>query len=152
MRNIFMILLLVGLSPLVIMAQVEKKESDDKKNQISLFLGATSNIDATAFTIGLDYQYRINRLFGVGALVDHAMGDIQSTLLAPALYLHVWHLEFTVAPAAEFSKDETTAVLRVGVEYGFEISRFSVSPALFFDTERNEEPSLVYGVSFGIEL
>ena len=95
---------------------------------------------------------RISRIFGVGGLIDHATGEINSTLIAPALFLHVKKFCFTLAPSVELSEDETTAVLRVGVEYEIEISRFSISPALFFDTERDENPSLVYGVSFGFEF
>ena len=130
----------------------EEKESPKGKSDISLFLGGTSNSDATAFTIGLDYQYRLSRVFGVGAILDHAAGEISSTLVAPALFLHVKQLSFTVAPAAEFSDDGTAFVFRVGAEYEFEISKFTIFPAIFYDTERGGEPALVYGLSFGYEL
>lgn len=144
-------LLLIVLLPGILSGQ-EEKEEKERKNEVSLFLGATSNTDATAFTIGLDYQYRISRVFGVGAILDHAAGEINSTLVAPALFLHVKQLSFTIAPAAEFSDDGTAFVIRVGAEYEFEISRFSISPAIFFDTERSGKPSLVYGVGFGFEF
>jgi len=64
----------------------------------------------------------------------------------------VKNLAFTIAPGAEFSDDETTMVLRVGASYEFELSRFSISPAIFYDTERAGDPALVYGLSFGIKL
>lgn len=130
----------------------EEEEGPEGKSDISLFLGGTTNSDATAFTIGLDYQYRLSRVFGVGAILDHAAGDISSTLVAPALFLHLKQLSFTVAPAAEFSDDGTAFVFRVGAEYEFEISKFTISPAIFYDTERGGEPALVYGLSFGIKI
>jgi hypothetical protein len=59
----------------------------------------------------------------------------------------------TVAPAAEFSEEDVSPVLRVGAGYEFKIaSVISISPSLFFDTERNSEASLVYGLSFGFDL
>ena len=144
-------LLLFVLLPGNIWGQ-EKKEAPESKSDISLFLGATSGSEDTAFTIGVDYQYRISNVFGVGALLDFAGGDFKSTLVAPALFLHLKKFSFTLAPGAEFSDDETTMVLRLGASYEFELSRFSISPAIFYDTERGGDPALVYGLSFGIKL
>ena len=142
--------LLLIVSSSVSFAQEAEEES---KNEVSIFLGATSNEDATVFTLGFDYQYRINRIVGVGALIDYAMRDIQSLLIAPAVYLHAGHFEVTVAPAAEFSEEGVAAVLRVGAGYEFKLaSGVSISPSLFFDTERHLKASLVYGLSFGFEL
>jgi hypothetical protein len=152
MLKIFISLILISGS-LVSYAQEAAAEEEESKNAISVFLGGTSNKDATAYTMGVDYQYRINRIVGVGALIDYAMGDIQSLLIAPAVYLHAGHFEVTVAPAAEFSGGDVSPVLRVGAGYEIKIaSGVSISPSLFFDTERNLEESLVYGLSFGFDL
>ncbi len=145
----FLSLFLVGLTNAQENADSDKEES---KNEFSVFIGGTSNSDATAFTLGIDYKHNFTKVVGVGGFVDYAMGDIQSVLVGPALYLHAWHFEFTVAPAAEFSDTEIVPALRLGTAYKFEIDRFSVSPSLFFDTERVEAPSWVYGLSFGYEL
>jgi hypothetical protein len=147
--KLFASLMLIIVS-LVSHAQEPEEES---KNEVSIFLGATSNEDATVFALGFDYQYKINHIVGVGALVDYAMGNIQSLLIAPAVYLHAGHFEVTVAPAAEFSEEGVTPVLRVGAAYEFKLaSGVSISPSLFFDTERHLKESLVYGLSFGFEL
>ena len=130
----------------------EKEHEEEKKNEISLFVGGSSNIDATAFAIGADYQYRIIKVIGVGAIIDVATGDIGSVMIGPAAFIHVWNFEFTVAPTAEFSDDDITAVLRLGIAYEFELPGFSISPSLNFDTERGGEETLVYGLSFGFEF
>ena len=146
-------LLIFILLPGNIWGQEEENEDPKGISDISLFLGASSNSETTAFTIGMDYQYRISRLIGVGVIVDHATGDFKSTLVAPALFLHVKNLSFTVAPGAEFSDDDTAMVLRLGASYEFELSRrFALIPAIFYDTERNGDPTLVYGVGFSIKL
>lgn len=130
----------------------QEEESPEGKSDISLFLGASSSSSDIAFTIGVDYQYRINRVFGVGGVLDHATGDFQSTLVAPALFLHVKQLSFTIAPGLEFSGEETEFVVRIGAEYEFELSRFAIVPGVFYDTERDGFPTWVYGVAFSIEL
>ena len=93
MKRFFIVGLLVffiGVAHAQEKADSDKKES---KNELSVFLGGTSNSDATAFTLGVDYQHRFTKVVGFGCLVDYAMGDIQSVLVAPALYLHAWHFE-----------------------------------------------------------
>jgi len=152
MKRFFIVGFLVFLIGVTYAQEKVDNDKEESKNELSIFLGATSNSDATAFTLGVDYQHRFTKVVGLGGLVDYAMGDIQSVLIAPALYLHAWHFEFTVAPAAEFSDGDIVAVLRLGAAYEFEIKRFSISPSLFFDTERNESPAWVYGLSFGFEL
>lgn len=149
-HNIFILFVFI---PAYCFSQEEKVFEDPEwKNEISLFLGGTSHSEENAFTIGLDYQYRISRIVGVGILIDYATGNLQSLLVGPILYLHASNFEFIVAPAIEFEGDETVYVTRLGVEYGFEFSRYSISPGVFFDTERNNRPALAYGVSFGFKL
>jgi hypothetical protein len=69
----------------------EKELEEEKKNEISIFVGGSSNIDATVFAIGADYQYRIIKVFGVVAIIDVATGDIGSVMIGPAAFLHVWN-------------------------------------------------------------
>lgn len=144
---------MLAVLPLLVLCQEKNNDNEEeKKSSLSVFIGGTTNTDATAFTIGLDYQYRINKLIGVGLVLDYATQEIKSLLLAPAAFLHLWHFEIVVAPGAEFSGDEVSFVFRTGIGYEFELNRFTISPSLLFDTERNEKESLVYGVAFGFKL
>lgn len=127
-------------------------EGEEAKNELSLFLGATSNSDGTAFTIGLDYQYRITGLLGIGALIDHAGSDINSTLLGPAAFFHLRNWEITAAPALEFSDSETTLTYRIGLGYEIGLKAFSISPAVNIDGSRGGEFSVVYGLGFSVEF
>jgi len=89
------------------------------------------------------------KLIGVCAVLDYAAGDIGSTLIAPAAYVHLGKFEIVLAPGAEFSEEETSFVFRVGLGYEIEINRFKIVPSAIMDTERNRELSFVYGVAFG---
>ncbi len=153
--KIFSLLLLFLLLPLFAFSQEtggEEKGEEEKRSSLSVFFGGTTNSESSAFTIGADYQYRISRLFGIGALIDHATGDIQSTIIGPTLFLHVSNFEFTVAPVIENSDDEWSPVLRLGVGYEIELPVLAIVPGVFFDTERGGERSVVYGVSFVFKI
>lgn len=141
-----LLILVIIIIPLISFGQ---EEGGERKNSLSVFIGGTTNSEASAFTIGLDYQYRIMKLIGVGAVIDYAAGDIGSTLVAPAAYLHLRRFEIVLAPGGEFSDGETSFVFRAGLGYEIEISRFKIVPSAIMDTERNRELSFVYGVAFG---
>jgi hypothetical protein len=150
------LLLIIVLIPLATITHAKEKKSckndDDSHNELSIFVGATSNFKSTAFSAGVAYQYRLTKFIGVGALVDYADGNIESAILGPSVFFHVSNWEFTVAPVAEFSDGDTKFVLRTGVAYEFKLKGFSISPEVNLDTERDNEFSLVYGVSFGVEF
>jgi hypothetical protein len=155
-RTILILISIVSLTQLETPAQTPPNYTgeggDDARNEIALFLGLTTNKDATAATFGVDYQYRLSPPVGLGLVVNHAAGDIKSTLLAPALFLHLLSWELTLAPAVEFSDSETSFVFRAGLEYEIKLPYFSISPTINLDSERAGELSLVYGLSFGMEF
>ena len=151
--KIFSFGLLILLLPLITFSQESDDKSEEEKgSSLAIFLGGSTNKDASAFTIGADYQYRINKIFGVGALIDHAAGDLQSTIIGPALFLHVSPFEFMVAPVIENSDDELSPVVRLGVGYEIELSVLSIVPSVFMDTERAGEITVVYGLSFAFDI
>lgn len=106
--------------------------------------------DQRAFTVGLDYEYRLNKRWGVGALIDFAGKDFRSWVAGVPLVLHpggAWKLY--AAPGLEDKETEDAAFLvRAGVMYDFEIGGFSVAPAFNVDFVDSEEV-LVYGVNIG---
>ena len=144
---------LIFLNGVIFAQEQETNRKEDKKNDLALFLGGTSNSKASAVTLGLDYQFRISNLVGVGAVLDYATGDLKSLLIAPAVFFHVSEIEIVLAPGVEFSNEEISAIFRVGLSYEFKISKkITISPSLIFDTERNLEEPIVYGVAFGFGL
>ena len=131
----------------------QEKDEDLNKNGLSIFVGGVTNSESSAFALGIDYQYRISKIVGVGLVMDYSFGDIESLLLAPAVFLHVSALEFVVAPGMELSNDDISGIIRLGISYEFDLTeRLTLSPSLLFDTERNGEESFVYGLALGIKL
>ena len=104
-------------------------------------------------TFGLDYQHRINHWLGAGALVDHAITPLNSTLLGPAAFVHFRKFELVVAPCVEFlNEEENIGVFRFGACCEFEFDKIIFKPSIDFDTERRGESAWVYGFSFAWDI
>lgn len=147
----FKIIFFILFSPVFLVAQ-EVELDKEKRNELAFFIGAASSSENTAFTIGFDYQYRFNNVFGLGFQTDYVTGEFNSFLIGPAAYLHAGNFEFAIVPAIEFSEDELIGVFRIGVGYEIELPRLAISPTIYFDSERNLEYVIVYGVSFIFKL
>ncbi|MGL1889666.1 MAG: hypothetical protein OCD76_24340 [Reichenbachiella sp.] len=157
LSNYKMVLLMVSwiissclFLPCQLLAQENEEVSEEeRKSELSVFLGGTSKARNSALTIGVDYQYRLNQHVGIGGLVDYAAGDLQSLLIGPAFFLHIMHLEATFAPSVEINEEGMIGAFRSGVKYEFEISKYTLSPGVYYDTERKESPAWIYGLAFG---
>ena len=142
-------------------------EHDFHRHHVSLFLGVTDgpilkevereglepielSKDEQEFTIGLDYIYRLNRLWGVGVLIDYATGDFKSWVAGVPVVLHATNqLKFLLAPGFEDRSSESREfLLRLGVSYDFEIGGFTIAPIFNVDFVDSEE-IFVYGVNLG---
>jgi hypothetical protein len=143
---------------------------EGRPHHLSLLLGSTTLQDeATAFTLGLDYEYRLNRTFGLGAVAEYAVQDVGSFTLLAVADIHVWrNLAVQLGPGIEFIDIEAEIeehseqgeagggeqleqfVFRAGLLYEFEFETFTFSPQLHFDVVPGSEPdSYVVAFAFG---
>lgn len=121
----------------------------------------------TSFTVGADYERRLSEVFGIGALVDLALGNTKRTaLLGIPVFLHlIGALELHAAPAIEFADERgegdtgegssdvestTNFAVRVGAGYEFELGQLTVAPQVNVDFISGESASIVYGLAFGV--
>jgi hypothetical protein len=135
-------------------AAEEAKPADrsaEERNELGLFLGGTHTSDDDGFSVGIDYERRLGRWFGIGGLVEFTGGDFRDGVLAMPFYWHVWkELKLVGAPGVEFAAGDGSDdfLVRLGGEYGFDTGHgFELAPALYVDIT-DEETALVYGVSF----
>ncbi|MEO1406917.1 MAG: hypothetical protein AAFV54_10565 [Pseudomonadota bacterium] len=144
------------LNPLMY-AQIDVEFEEDRRQHVSVVIGGTTipSADETAFTIGVDYEYRLNRLIGVGAVVEHAVGGIDATTLLAVADIHIWKgLAVQVGPGVEFIDEgedhETFAIGRIGALYEIEIAeRFTIAPQAHYDISSGED-AFVFGVALGV--
>jgi hypothetical protein len=148
----------------------EHAEHEFHRHHFSVFLGVTAGEvekeaeagvaseggaviveDETAFTLGLDYEYRLSRRWGVGALAEWAGKDARFWVVGiPAAVLHPkGGLKLYLVPGFEKSNEHDAEFLvRLGAMYDFEVGRFTIAPAFNVDFVDDEEV-LVYGVNIG---
>ncbi len=127
------------------------------KNHISMFLGATQaekhhgERDDPGFSIGIDYERRLNQVIGVGFLADWVVEGNREYLLGIPLFLHVGrHAKFQLAPGWHKLNEEHEDgwVFRTGFGWGFEVGKITLTPALYYDITENEN-IFVAGLEIG---
>jgi hypothetical protein len=119
--------------------------------------GGTTETDRTdVLTIGIDYGYRFSSLLGVAGLLEYAGGDVESTVAAVGLFLHVTRgLKFLLAPGVEYRDEHSSVLFRTAVYYDFFFGNVTVAPVVNLDfVDRavrtgEGEYNLVYGLSIG---
>ncbi|TXE10497.1 hypothetical protein ES711_00895 [Gelidibacter salicanalis] len=129
------------------------------QHHIALFNGATSNFthNTTAYTVGLDYEYRLSKLIGLGVLGELILTESEEILAGIAVIVHPFKgLKFSAAPLVAFAeehamgheaKKKASFLFRVGVGYDFHVWKLSYGPAVNFDFGKTE--SLNYGLAMG---
>jgi hypothetical protein len=151
----------------------EHEEHEFHRHHVSVFLGATTadipvggehgnagteseggdgseeTTTETESTIGLDYQYRFSRAWGLAFAFEYVGGDARNWMagLAPALH-PVAGLEIYAGPGFERNDGENEFVFRVGMGYEFELGRWGLTPAFNVDFVDGEQ-TYVYGFYVG---
>jgi len=129
----------------------ESVEGHNLSNEIGLFLGGTHHCDNDGFTIGIDYEHRINEVFGVGGLIEYVDGQFDAWVVGAPLYVHPYMgLRFLVAPGFVSEENDTKFLFRAGIGYQIElVKNWSITPAYNIDFVEGVEPAHVYGLSIG---
>ena len=121
------------------------------EQSLSLFVGITDDRGDNAFSLGLDYEYHLSELVGIGGLVDVATGDVRSFVVGVPVFVHpVGGLLLLAAPGVEHQDDGSNEFLfRIGVGWEFEVGeRFAITPIANIDFVDGDEV-YVWGVEFG---
>lgn len=126
-------------------------EEADAKHSLGIFLGVTREHDENLDTLGIEYSYRINKLWSVGGVLERAERDKHSTLAI--LFVHLWPYKGLFLGGGVGRKDpgdERENTLRATIGYEFELGGgWSIAPSANLDYIENEENEEVYGIAFG---
>ena len=144
------VLIMFSVVPAVSIAS----EEGHHRHHLSVGLGATHAEGSNEPTVGAHYEYRINELFGVGALVDYAGGDLDSTIVAGVAFLHPYKgLVLLGAAGNENTHHGDEFLVRLGIGYDFELSGgWTLGPLLNFDFVEDEETKEMFGIVVGKHL
>ncbi len=126
-------------------------EELENHHHVEVFLGNThTEDDEDAFSIGVQYEYRLSPLMGVGILGEYAFEDLDSWVVGVPLTLHPgagWQL--VAMPGVEIENNETSFLFRAGVGYEFELEQFTIKPEFNADFVKGDV-NLVFGASLGV--
>jgi len=123
-------------------------------DQVAIFGGATT-IDGTSYgTVGIDYEHRFGRAWGLGVLADWVLGtgEGREVIVAPAVFFHPFdRIRIDFAPGVELipEEDATEFMLRVGIDYDFEVGdHWVIAPNVNVDFV-NDDFIPVCGIELG---
>lgn len=124
------------------------------RHHLSVLLADTHLSDeGNNFTIGLDYEYRVNELLGVGTVIERAYGELDATTLLAVADIHFQNgLIMQVGPGFERKDDDNVFVSRIGVLYEFEVKNYTLSPQLHWDYHEDEANAIVAGLALGFSF
>ncbi len=154
--------------------EAEAEAHQIHRHHIGLFFGGTSNLkkEETDFTLGFEYEYRLSKKmarWSIGLIGELIFAHKTEYLLVVPVILRVtdaffirvgpgveWahhneengHGDIHAAEAANGEGRETEFFVRVGIGYGFEVGKFSITPTLDFDFFRSRT-AIVWGIAIG---
>lgn len=98
--------------------------------------------------IGIEYEYRFGPRFGIGGIVEHTYGDLDTWVYAIPFAYHNGPWKLYAAPGIEEGEAGSERMLRLGVEYGFHMGKWEISPQVDIDIVEREGEVYVLGVVF----
>jgi hypothetical protein len=127
-----------------------------EKNSIAIFIGATQaekedgERESPEFTFGIDYERRLSKVFGVGAVVDFVASGSRERIIAAAAVFHAGEAKLVVAPGVEYLKEsgDREGILRLGLMYAFPAGKIHLEPSVFWDVTQ-EGGTWVWGLTIG---
>jgi hypothetical protein len=114
---------------------------------LGVFIGDTTRDRRDGLTLGLEYEYRVSDLVGIGATVEHVAGDFDTDVVVLPVALHSGPWKVYAGPGLEKSEEGEEPLLRIGAEYGFHMGDFEISPQVDLDFVE-DEALFVIGVVF----
>ena len=155
-KKIVVFLCLSLCSIVVIAAEHENEGTHDSeeihgKNALAVFLGVTRENSENLETLGIEYSYRINKLWSLGGVIERADREKDSTLVLA--FAQLWPHRGLFLGAGIGRKDPGGAkenVLRATIGYEFEIGGgWTIAPQANLDVIENAENEEVYGATIG---
>ena len=128
--------------------------SGEVKHIPGIFVGATSFDSETELTLGLEYEYKIDSQWGVGAVYEITSeahhGDGVSVSLVSAFYHPNSNVRLGIGLGQESIHGDhphTESLYRVSAGYDFHVDHFGIAPTVAVDFIDGEE-AIVFGVAF----
>lgn len=137
------------LLPLTMLSCAITANSEHSPNHLSIFLGNTEfSGHGYGETVGIDYEYRVSPLLGLGSVVEYAFGSLDALTVLAVADIHLTE-QFIVqlGPGYEYTSEHEFFVARLGVLYELRYKGYTLSPQFHFDYHEGLGSSKVVGLA-----
>jgi hypothetical protein len=117
-------------------AEDHATESDDHYHDdvIAFFVGlAHEGHRDNELALGVEYERRLSASYGLGFLAEYTFTDDGTWIFAFPLAWHGGPWKVYAAPGVEREDSDDEFLVRLGVEYGFELGSWEVAPQFDID-------------------
>lgn len=128
--------------------------AENAKHIPGVFVGATHVKSETEFTFGLEYEYKLNKTWGVGAVYERSNGAHHNDGVAVALASIYYHPNKNIRLGAGIGQERVGGghpheenLYRLSAAYDFHFQGFGVAPTVAVDFVGGDE-ALIFGVAF----
>lgn len=138
------------LLPSIALAQAENDGFETPHHLSVLFADTHIDGEGNNPSIGIDYEFRVSELTGLGVVLEYAAGEIDATTVLTVADIHLhegWVMQ--IGPGYEYGESENSFVSRIGFLYEFELEGFTFSPQLHWDYHSGGENAVVAGFALG---
>ncbi|MGB6994402.1 MAG: hypothetical protein WBG00_14370 [Thermoanaerobaculia bacterium] len=123
-------------------------QESGNRHGLAVFLGDTYDDGSHGFTLGLDYEYRLSKWVGLGAMVDFVGSGDREYVVGVPVFLHATRrLTFELAAGMERADSGSNALVRLGAMYGIPLGPVDLVPAFMLDFV-DSDTVYVFGVAF----
>lgn len=136
--------------------EAESKPSHHENHyHLSAFAGFTTNYKGKlGYKLGLEYEYRLSELVGIGGTFDFTGADFN--IFALSVGADFYPFKFPLAPGilvgAKSYDKEWDPFVRLMVTYDVHLGDFSLGPLIMYDFFPNQKDIMSYGVTVGYSL
>ena len=138
----------------VVVAKGNAHHWETSPHHLSALVGTTYTKECgNAFTLGIDYEYRVSDFLGVGFVAEYAFEDLDAYTYLLVADLHITNNFIAqIVPGVEFHGSHKMEVARLGFLYEFEVLGVTISPQLHYDYHRNNKSAVVAGLAIGMSF
>lgn len=138
----------------ILMFPAHASEEVHGANHLSVFTGNTDFSEhGSGLTLGIDYEYRVSPLLGLGSVIEYAYGSLDALTVLAVADIHVTEQFIVqVGPGFEHSSEHDFAVTRLGALYEYRYHGYTVSPQLHVDYHFGHSSSVVAGLALGFDF
>tara|TARA_R110002167_G_scaffold71995_1_gene202861 strand:+ start:743 stop:1207 length:465 start_codon:yes stop_codon:yes gene_type:complete len=144
----------IRLSALLLISSCGVRAADDAHHFPGIFIGYTNALDETHFTYGVEYEYKFEQTWGLGAVyekTDNAHhGDGVTVALAQFFYHPLSNVRIGLGLGKEKiggAHPHSQDLYRISANYDFHVGDFGIEPTVAIDFIDGEQ-AYVLGVAF----